>query len=242
MWSRGWPRSPSTDGSFDGDAGTRSCMGSVRALSPRFRWVVTMQLPAGRICITEVLRRGGLARRGQRAVVPATLPLLDVPGSGRYIGPSIRVHPRSSPPPRRGTSSRGPQERPRLGAKHQSKGPHKPMPPLQRSLVAVLLATSLQGCFSWRVQHVPPAQVFENDPPAQVRITRTDQSQITLSNPRISGDSVVGSVENGPAGVPLTDVASLAVRKSDGVATFGLAALVLAGGVVAIAAAACCGN
>jgi hypothetical protein len=90
-----------------------------------------------------------------------------------------------------------------------------------RSAVSALLtALYLASCHSWQVGTPTPAQFVEREHPAQVRVTRTDSSTVTLQSPTVRGDSLVGLLAGTPggdsarqAGVPLGDVASVASRQ-----------------------------
>mgnify|MGYP001495007960 CR=1 FL=1 len=106
---------------------------------------------------------------------------------------------------------------------------------IRQSLAAVLLAAYGLACTSWRVEGVPPARLLEDHHPTQVRVTRPDSSHVILHNPSLSGDSIVGSSQGAPAGIPLGDVASLATRKGDALTTAGLIGVILGGLFVIVA-------
>ena len=94
----------------------------------------------------------------------------------------------------------------------------------------VLLTASLTACTKWQVQAVSPQQLLAERQPARVRITRADHTTIILRHPELVGDTLygIGRDSAGPAGrrqgVPLSDVAQVAIRKQDPLAT-GLLAL-----------------
>ena len=106
----------------------------------------------------------------------------------------------------------------------------------------VLLTASLTACTKWQVQAVSPQQLLAEGQPAQVRITRADQTAIVLHHPELVGDTLYGIARDGagPAeprqGVPLSDVAQVAIRKKDPLATdllvFGSAAVAAGVGVL----------
>ena len=84
---------------------------------------------------------------------------------------------------------------------------------LPRSVVAtVLLAGQVAGCSSWRVEQAPPEQVLHQRTPTEVRVTRTDGSQLVLGRPRISGDSLTGFAGGALRGVLMTDIGAIATR------------------------------
>lgn len=101
----------------------------------------------------------------------------------------------------------------------------------------VLLAAVLTACTKWQVQDVSPQQLLAEHPPARVRVTRADRTAIILRQPELVSDTLYGIARDsaGPAGprqgVPLSDIAQIAIRRRDPLAT-GLLAL----GSAAIAA------
>jgi hypothetical protein len=82
---------------------------------------------------------------------------------------------------------------------------------------------------AWQVQAVSPQQLLADGQPAQVRVTRADQTAIILRHAELVGDTIYGSARNGagPAEprqrVPLSDVAQVAIRRQDPLATGFLA-------------------
>ena len=108
----------------------------------------------------------------------------------------------------------------------------------RRSAISALLgALYLTACHSWQVGTPTPAQFVAREHPAQVRVTRTDGSTVMLNAPAVRGDSLVGlagAAKAGDsvraAGLPLSDVSSVAVRKSD----TGMTVLLTAGIVVGV--------
>ena len=94
----------------------------------------------------------------------------------------------------------------------------------------VLLTASLTACTKWQVQAVSPQQLLAERQPARVRITRADHTAIILRHPELVGDTLYGIARDsaGPAGprqgVPLSDIAQVAIRRQDPLAT-GLLAL-----------------
>jgi hypothetical protein len=106
----------------------------------------------------------------------------------------------------------------------------------------ILLTASLTACTKWQVQALSPQQLLAEGQPAQVRITRADQTAIILRHPEIVGDTLYGIARNGAGqaeprpGVPLSDVAQVAIRRQDplstGLLALGSAALAAGVGVI----------
>ena len=115
---------------------------------------------------------------------------------------------------------------------------------LHRVIACVLLATTtLTACTSWQVQTVSPEQVVNTEHPSAVRVQRMDGSRVELKSPRISADSLLGSaVDNSlfgspagkPAGMPLSDVYQLAVKRGNALKTVGLVIGLIAGTIVTL--------
>jgi hypothetical protein len=107
--------------------------------------------------------------------------------------------------------------------------------------ITILGLTS--ACTTWKVQSVTPEALIAEQHPGRIRVTRADRTTIVLRQPELRGDSLSGVIR-GPAdraqrraSVALGDVAQVATRKVDPVATGALAlgsAAVAAGAVVAV--------
>ena len=86
------------------------------------------------------------------------------------------------------------------------------------TISALLGVLYLTACHSWQVGTPTPAQFVEREHPAQVRVTRTDHSTVTLDSPAVRGDSLVGLLAGRDSalttGFPLSNVESVAVKKS----------------------------
>jgi hypothetical protein len=108
-------------------------------------------------------------------------------------------------------------------------------------LVAFLLLSvySVSCSFSsWKPQQAPPEQVLTARHPDHVRVVTAAADTLELWNPRISGDSLVGSrsrvaagTEGAPTGLPLSEVAWLEARSTNTglvIAAAGLTALMVA--------------
>jgi hypothetical protein len=85
------------------------------------------------------------------------------------------------------------------------------------------------------VQEASPEQVLAEEQPNKVRVTLTDESQVEVFQPVVSGDTLMGLGKGGDeVSVPLSDVEHVAVRKTDAVATVvligvGIPTLIAAG-------------
>jgi len=110
-----------------------------------------------------------------------------------------------------------------------------------RSLAVSALLLSTAACHSWRPQTTPAPQVVEQmNGRGTVRILRRDQSVMVLSEPRVEGDSIVGTVGTPPqrAAVAVADVQRIDTRRVSATRTGGLAVgTIVLVSVVAIAAA-----
>lgn len=104
----------------------------------------------------------------------------------------------------------------------------------QRLLLGLFVLT---GCTGWRTAPVSPVDLLTPEPPSRIRITRVDESRVELHHPQLAGDTIIdGRARRGiRTKVPLSDVASVAVRKWDPLKTAGLVLGTAAvGAVVAI--------
>ncbi len=123
---------------------------------------------------------------------------------------------------------------------------------IHRILSCILLPAYLSSCTTWQVQRASPEQVVTEDQPSKVRVTTTDQSELVVEKPRVSGDtllglgdwnvSLTGSVytvsDTGSAlQIPLADISHLAIKKTDATKTVFLG-LGIAAGVFAVLAVA----
>jgi hypothetical protein len=106
-----------------------------------------------------------------------------------------------------------------------------------------IVAASLTACSRWQVQSLAPEALLAERHPDRIRITRADRTTIVLRAPKVSGDTVYGSLREGPdtaarpEAVALADVAQVETRKLDPVATGALtlgSAAVIAGTVVVL--------
>ncbi len=101
---------------------------------------------------------------------------------------------------------------------------------VRRVLSSILLPAYLASCTSWQVQSVSPEQVVAEEQPSQVRVTTTDQSEVVLEAPRVSGDNLLGlgdrnvswagsiyavSDTGSALEIPLANISHLAVKKTN---------------------------
>lgn len=76
-----------------------------------------------------------------------------------------------------------------------------------RTTAALLLACYLPACTAWHTQSATPQQVVATKQPRKLRVVRQDGSRIELLQPRIEGDSLVGTTGVSKPGTPLPRVA-----------------------------------
>ena len=100
----------------------------------------------------------------------------------------------------------------------------------RRTVAWALLFIYLPACTSWRVAGPTPAEYLQNQRPGEIRITRINNSQVTLRAPALVGDTLVGTVGGGLAqgdtthqiSISLGEVRTLQVRKFSIGKTVGL--------------------
>jgi hypothetical protein len=116
---------------------------------------------------------------------------------------------------------------------------------LHRSAISCfLLLAFAPACSSWHVGTPTPAEFIARERPPDVRVTRTDGSTVDLTAPEVRGDSVAGRLkgrDTAPYSVPLSDVRSVAVRKTSTGKTLLLVGGVLVGTLLVIYIAECSG-
>lgn len=108
----------------------------------------------------------------------------------------------------------------------------KRTPRLKRHIAALLLAVHLTGCHGWHPTTISPAQLIAEENPSTVRVTLTDGRQLTLVDPTIRNDSIVFEIGRVTAGVVLSDVSTVEVRRFNADKTIGLILAVPVGLVV----------
>ena len=100
------------------------------------------------------------------------------------------------------------------------------------SLVPVA-ALVLAGCYS--IQRVRPTQLNNADAPKQVIATRKDGSEVTLTNPRLQHDTIIGMANGTETQLAVRDLSALHARMYDATRTRNLTLLgfgVVAGGLI----------
>lgn len=101
-----------------------------------------------------------------------------------------------------------------------------------RLSVLLLLVTSLTGCHKWVEIPAPYEQSIPAMNPGEVRATLNNRAVVTLDDPEVVRDTLFANWESvsrsGSSGrttrLPLTDVSKIEERRSDPLATVGLAA------------------
>jgi hypothetical protein len=104
---------------------------------------------------------------------------------------------------------------------------------------ALLASTTLTACMSWQVQPVSPEQVVTTERPTTVRVQRKDGAQFVMADPRIAGDTLLGSVDGKPARIALSDISNVAVKRDDGTRTAAIIIGVVVVPIVILIAALC---
>ena len=87
--------------------------------------------------------------------------------------------------------------------------------PLARRVIAALLLVLLTACHSWQPTTVSPQQLIAEERPSSVRATLTSGRTITVEDPTMRNDSIVGYTDAGVAAVASRDVRLLEVRGVD---------------------------
>ncbi len=91
--------------------------------------------------------------------------------------------------------------------------------PLTRRVIAALLLVLLTACYSWQPTTVSPQQLIPEEQPSSVRVTLMNDETVTVRDPTMRNDSIVGATDAGRAltrravGVASRDVRLLEVRR-----------------------------
>jgi hypothetical protein len=124
----------------------------------------------------------------------------------------------------------------------------------RRILSGILLPAYLSSCASWQVSPVSPEQAITEEQPSKIQLTLTDGSTVAMHQPVMVGDTVRGIIEGPPArdaprgtkytlverDIPLADIATLRVAKTDVAKSILFPSAWIAGAlVVAVALGAC---
>ncbi len=116
--------------------------------------------------------------------------------------------------------------------------------PLARRVIAALLLVLLTACQSWRPTTVSPQQLISEEMPSLVRVTLTNGETVTVTEPTIRNDSIVGVTEpvgaltrSGAVGVAARDVHVLEMRGFSVTKTIALAVplILVATGIIYVA-------
>jgi hypothetical protein len=118
-----------------------------------------------------------------------------------------------------------------------------------RAGLLLSLAILYTACHSWQVAGPTPASYVTAHAPDSIRVMRKDSTRVTLRNPRVQGDTLVGYLTGAqrPGGspeevvVPSEQILRAEVYRSDGMATAGLVVGIFAL-TMALSAAAYCGS
>lgn len=107
---------------------------------------------------------------------------------------------------------------------------------------ALVLTCYLTACTAWHKQTAIPQQVITAKQPRKVRIARQDGSRVELLQPKIEGDSIVGTTWDVKPGsqplrtaIALADVRGIEVKEDDTGRT--IMAVGFIGGIIALMAA-----
>ena len=104
-------------------------------------------------------------------------------------------------------------------------------PQLARQFIAALLMVLLTACHSWRFTSVSPQRLIAEDQPSSVRVTLMDYETVTIDDPTMRNDSIVGvtdadgALRTSAVGVALRDVRLLEVQRFSPSRTVGVVVL-----------------
>jgi hypothetical protein len=96
---------------------------------------------------------------------------------------------------------------------------------IRRLVACTLLVCYSASCTSWRFEGLSPQQVVAREQPLEIRVTRSDSTEVVLIEPKVSGDSLTGLAEGRRLSVPLSDITGLALLSSDPGKMFGVGVL-----------------
>ena len=103
--------------------------------------------------------------------------------------------------------------------------------PLTRRFIAALLMVLLTACHSWQPTTVSPQQLIPEEQPSPVRVTLTNGETVTIKDPTMRNDSIVGvtdadgALRTSAVGVALRDVRLLEVQRFSPSRTVGVVVL-----------------
>jgi hypothetical protein len=104
-------------------------------------------------------------------------------------------------------------------------------------LTAVALCVLLSSCHKWVSLDRPTTQAIDEQPSATIRVTLADSSRKVLTLPRVRGDSLIAFEDT--LAVALDDVRKVEVRRTDVLATVGLATGITVASLFGFALAVC---
>jgi hypothetical protein len=114
--------------------------------------------------------------------------------------------------------------------------PSRPAVTLRRLALLLAVLAGGTGCYSWRPVTSGPEVVIRDARPRDVRTTLSDGTVLTLQNPMLASDTIVGSSRAGTVRAPTALVERLEVQRFSFVRTTALITL-HAGVVVGLIAA-----
>ena len=86
--------------------------------------------------------------------------------------------------------------------------------PLTRRVIAALLMVMLTACQSWRPATFSPRQLLPEDQPSSLRVTLMNGETVTVRDPIMRNDSIVGATDDADvAAVASQDVRLLEVQR-----------------------------
>ncbi|MDH3272080.1 MAG: hypothetical protein OEN56_12140 [Gemmatimonadota bacterium] len=92
--------------------------------------------------------------------------------------------------------------------------------PRSRVLFPLMLVALLGGCATWQPVGTSAEAVFQDDPPDQVRVTRTDGERLIIRGPQLRAGAIVGTASRGA--VLLENIRVLEVRGTSVIRSIGL--------------------
>ena len=113
----------------------------------------------------------------------------------------------------------------------------------RRSVAGTLILVTLSGsaCQAWHTEQLAPAALLADRHPEELRVTKTDSSEVILEQPELRGDTLLGTTrrhdQEQEVGIPLSDVGQVATRRFSAGRTFALVvgvAAVAVGTIIAV--------
>ena len=104
--------------------------------------------------------------------------------------------------------------------------------PLARRVIVAFLVALLSACQTWRPTFVSPQQLIPVERPSSVRVTLRSGVRVTLEDPTVRNDSILGVTDAGVVGVASEDLGLLEVRRISILRSIGLGYLASVGAVL----------